>query len=119
MGAVSQHDESRTATHAERLSTHPLARHLNLWIIGTRITPDRVALVIDRFARSCDPFEISAQFCVAYPCVDLSHFQGPMPQEATDYFKGDIFVNEVHGKRVPKLMSRKPIELLIAISDTM
>ncbi len=84
MGAVSQHHQSRTSPYTQRLPAHALARQLYCWIIGSRITLDCVALVIDRFPFARHTLKISAQFLVTHSCIDLRHAERSMAEQSAD-----------------------------------
>lgn len=69
----------------------PFAHHLNLWVIGTLIILDRIALVINRFALPRDPFQVRTQFLVTHTCVDLRHGERTVAEQAADDWKQGRF----------------------------
>jgi hypothetical protein len=99
------------------LSPHSFSGHLDLWIIGSWVTCDGIALEVNGFALACNAFEFLTDLCRPFPRIDLGHGEGTMSEQATDDLKRHIIVDEPHPKRVPKLVGGKAVQFSCAIFD--
>jgi hypothetical protein len=99
------------------LPTHALARHLNLQIIGSRITLDGVALVINRFSRARNAGKVYSHLLISDACIHLRHGQRTVSEQPAHDLQEHILIEQAHPQGMPELVRGETVELRISVEN--